>query len=358
MTTHRKLFIPGPTEVLPEVLHEMARPQIGHRFPECSELIAAIIPMVQEMLYTKNMIFLSTSSGTGLMEGAVRNCVKTSCVSFINGAFSKRFCQIAQANGKKAIPVEIEAGRGFNADIVDKALAQNPGVDAITLVHNETATAAMSDIYGIADVMKAKYPEVSLLVDMVSSMAGVKLEIDRLGVDVALASSQKAFALPAGFSVAAISPRALEKARTVENRGFYFDFIAVEKNLAKNQTHITPSLAHMFAMRKQMEIIMNEGLENRWKRHIQMAEKVRAWAEKHFRIFTEQGYRSNTLTCIENTRNISISDLNKKLAERNMVISNGYGDLKDKTFRIAHMGQLTMRDIDEVLAAIDEILGF
>jgi len=358
MATHRKLFIPGPTEVLPEVLHEMARPQIGHRFPECSELMAAIIPMVQEMLYTKNMIFLSTSSGTGLMEAAVRNCVKTSCVSFINGAFSKRFCQIAQANGKKAIPVEIEPGRGFNADMVDKALAQNPGVDAITLVHNETATAAMSDIYGIADVMKAKYPEVSLLVDMVSSMAGVKLEIDRLGVDVALASSQKALALPAGFSVAAISPRALEKARTVENRGFYFDFIAVEKNLAKNQTHITPSLAHMFAMRKQMEIIMSEGLENRWKRHILMAEKVRAWADKHFRIFTEEGYRSNTLTCIENTRNISISDLNKKLAERNMVISNGYGDLKDKTFRIAHMGQLTMQDIDEVLAAIDEILGF
>lgn len=357
MTTHRKLFIPGPTEVLPEVLQELARPQIGHRFPECADLISSIIPMVQEMLYTKNMIFLSTSSGTGLMEGAVRNCVRESCVSFVNGAFSKRFCQIAQANGKKAIAVEIEPGRGFNADMVDKALSQNKGVDAITIVHNETATAAMSDIYGIADMMKAKYPEISILVDMVSSMGGVKLEIDRLGVDVALASSQKAFALPAGFAVAAISPRALEKARTVENRGFYFDFIAVEKNLAKNQTHITPSIPHLFAMRKQMEIIMAEGLENRWQRHIQMAEKVRAWADKHFRVFTEKGYCSNTLTCIDNTRNISISDLNKKLAERNLVISNGYGDLKDKTFRIAHMGQLTMLDIEEVLGAIDEILG-
>lgn len=357
MAAHRKLFIPGPTEVLPEVLQEMSRPAIGHRFPECSELIASVIPMVQEMLYTKSMIFLSTSSGTGLMEAAVRNCVKESCVSFVNGAFSKRFCQIAQANGKKAVAVEIEPGRGFNADMVDKALSANKGVDAITIVHNETATAAMSDIYGIADMMKAKYPEVSLLVDMVSSMAGVKIEVDRLGIDVALASSQKALSLPPGFAVAAISPRALEKARTVENRGFYFDFLAVEKNYAKNQTHITPSIPHMYALKKEMEIILAEGLENRWNRHIRMAERVRAWADRHFRIFTEEGYRSNTLTCIENTSGISISDLNKKLAERGMVISNGYGDLKDKTFRIAHMGQLTMQDIDEVLAAIDEILG-
>src|SRR4030042_5578514 len=104
MTAHRKLFIPGPTEVLPEVMAEMSRPMIGHRFPECSELIATIIPQVQKMLYTQNMIFLATCSGTGLMEAAVRNCVSESCVSFVNGAFSKRFCQIATANGKEAIP--------------------------------------------------------------------------------------------------------------------------------------------------------------------------------------------------------------------------------------------------------------
>jgi aspartate aminotransferase-like enzyme len=356
MIKHRKLFIPGPTEVLPEVLAELSRPQIGHRFAECSELVGSIVSMVQEMLYTKNMIFLSTSSGTGVMEAAVRNCVKESCVSFINGAFSKRFQQIATSNGKKAIPVEIPLGNGFNADIVDAALRQHK-VDAITLVHNETATAAMSDIYGIADLMKTKYPDVSVLVDMVSSMGGVKLEIDKLGVDVAVASSQKALALPPGFSVAAISPRAMEKARTVENRGYYFDFVNVEKNYAKNQSHITPSLPHLFAMKKEMGIILAEGLENRWQRHIRMAEKVRAWAEKNFRIFTQKGYLSNTLTCIENTRNINISDLNKKLAERDMVLSNGYGDLKDKTFRIAHMGELTMADINELLTAVDEILG-
>jgi aspartate aminotransferase-like enzyme len=356
MTDHKKLFIPGPTEVLPDILAEMSRPMIGHRFSECSALISEIIPMVQEMLYTKNMIFLSTSSGTGLMEAAVRNCVRESCVSFINGAFSKRFYEIALANGKKAVPFEIPSGRGFNADLVDSGL-KGQKVDAITIVHNETATAAMSDIYGIAEMMKAKYPETSLLVDMVSSMGGVKLEIDKMGIDVALASGQKALALPPGIAVAAISPRALEKARTVPNRGYYFDFIAVEKNLAKNQTHITPTISHFYAMRKQMKRIIAEGLENRWQRHLKMAERVRSWAETHFRIFTEQGYRSNTLTCIENTRNISISDLNKKLAEYHMVISNGYGDLKDKTFRIAHMGELTMTDINELIAVIDGILG-
>ena len=357
MPTHRKLFIPGPTEVAPEVLAELSRPMIGHRFPECSELIASIVPKVQEMLYTENMIFLATCSGTGLMEAAVRNCVRESCVSFINGAFSKRFYQIATSNGKQAIPVEIPLGHGFNADLVDEALSQNK-VDAVTLVHNETSNATMSDIYGIAELMKEKYPDISLLVDMVSSMGGVKLEIDRLGVDVALASGQKALALPPGIAVAAISPKAMEKAGTVENRGFYFDFFNFQKNYAKNQTHITPTIPHLYAMKKQMEIIIEEGLENRWRRHLEMAERVRAWAGEHFRIFTQEGYRSNTLTCVENTRGINISDLNKKLAERNMVISNGYGELKDKTFRIAHMGELTISDIDEVLGAIDEILGF
>ncbi|HLA40478.1 MAG TPA: alanine--glyoxylate aminotransferase family protein [Candidatus Glassbacteria bacterium] len=357
MTSHRKLFIPGPTEVTPDVLAELSRPMIGHRFPEMSELVGAIIPKVQEMLYTKNMIFLSTSSGTGLMEAAVRNCVKNSCLSFVNGAFSQRFQKIAQVNGKTAIPFEIPWGHGFNADIVDKALSQNKGVDAITLVHNETSTAAMSDIYGICELMKAKYPEVSILVDMVSSMAGVKLEIDRLGVDVALASGQKALALPPGIAVAAISPRALDKARTVENRGFYFDFINVEKNYAKNQSHITPTIPHFYAMKKQMETIIAEGLENRWNRHKKMAGLVRAWAEKNYRIFTQEGFRSETLTCIDNTRGTDISALNKELAKRSLVISNGYGDLKDKTFRIAHMGELTIQDIKEVLAAIDEILG-
>ncbi|MBW7997777.1 MAG: alanine--glyoxylate aminotransferase family protein [Candidatus Glassbacteria bacterium] len=357
MADHKKLFIPGPTEVAPEVLAELSRPMIGHRFPECSELIGSIIPMVQEMLYTKNMIFLSTSSGTGLMESAVRNCVSDSCLSFINGAFSKRFFQIAKANGKNAVPVEIPWGHGFNAEMVDEALAANQGVDAITIVHNETSTAAMSDIYGICGMMRGKYPEVSTLVDSVSSMAGVKLEVDKLGVDVILASGQKALALPPGFGVAAISPRALEKARSVENRGFYFDYLAVEKTYAKNQTHITPSIPHLYALKKQMELIISEGLENRWNRHKQMAGRVRAWAEKNYAIFTQEGFRSETLTCVENTRGTDISALNKELAKRDMVISNGYGDLKDKTFRIAHMGQLTMADIDEVLGAIDEILA-
>ena len=356
MSSHRKLFIPGPTEVLPEVRAELSRPMIGHRFPECAELIGSIIPLVQQMLYTKNMIFLSTSSGTGLMEAAVRNCVNQSCLSFVNGAFAKRFCQIAAANGKEAIPVEIDWGKGFSGQMVEQALQQHK-VDAITLVHNETSTAAMSDIEGIAEVMK-RYPQVSFLVDMVSSMAGVKLDIDKLGIDVALASGQKALALPPGIAVAAISERAMEKARTVENRGFYFDFLNVEKNYAKNQTHITPTIPHLYAMKKQMELIINEGLENRWQRHAQMAERVRSWAEEHFEIFTEEGYRSQTLTCIANTRDINISEMNKKLAERDMILGNGYGPLKDKTFRIAHMGELTMADIDELLEAIDEILGF
>ncbi len=350
-----KLFIPGPTEVRDEILRAMANPLIGHRSKEFSQLYAKVQPKLQKALYTKNIVFISTSSSTGLMESAVRNCSNKRIASFICGAFSKRWHQIAVANGKEADKYEVEWGKPITAEMVDSALATGK-YDAITLVHNETSVGLMNPLEEIAEVMK-KYPDVMFLVDAVSSMMGVKIETDKLGIDVLLAGVQKAWALPPGLTVAAVSEKALKKAETVENRGYYFDFLTFLKYHNKNQTPTTPTIPHIYALDLQLDRIFEEGLDARFARHHEMAEYTRNWAKKYFALFPEPGYESETLTCIKNTRGVSIVDLNNELGKRGMTLSNGYGKMKEETFRIAHMGDLTVGEVKALTANIEDILG-
>jgi predicted phosphoserine aminotransferase len=352
---HKKLFIPGPTEVKPEILKELSKPMIGHRSKEFSALFEEIVPKLQKVLYTNNPIILSTSSATGLMEAAVRNCVNKRCLNLMCGAFSDRWHDITLANGKYADQLKVEWGRAILPEIVDERLATGD-YDAVTLVHNETSTGVMNPLEEIAKVVK-KYPDVMFLVDCVSSMSAVKIDVDKLGIDVCLAGVQKAFALPPGFAVAAVSDRAFEKAKAVPDRGYYFDFLVFMKSIAKKQTPTTPSIPHMYALNTQLDNILTEGLEKRFERHRQMADFVRHWAKKNFALFAQPGYESHTLTVIKNTQNIDVGALNKELQRRGMIIANGYGAIKDMTFRIAHMGDLTLDDIKELTEDIDQILG-
>jgi len=353
---HKKLLIPGPTEVRPEILQEMARPMIGHRWPEFSQLLEEVTPKLQRLLYTQNRVFIFTSSSTGAMEAAVRNCVEKRCLNLVCGAFSRRWHEITLANGKEADALEVEWGRAILPEMVDERLKTGK-YDAVTLVHNETSTGVMNPLYEIAEVMR-KYPDVIFMVDAVSSMAGVKIEVDKLGIDVCLAGVQKAFALPPGLTVVSVSEKALKKAERVPHRGYYFDFLVFKRYLdERKQTPTTPSISHLYALNKQLDDIFAEGLERRFARHHEMAEYVREWARENFALFAQPGYESDTVTAIRNTRGISVAGLNEELAKRGAQISNGYGPLKEKTFRIAHMGDLQLSDIKELLSWIDEIIA-
>jgi aspartate aminotransferase-like enzyme len=191
-------------------------------------------------------------------------------------------------------------------------------------------------------------------------MGGTKIEVDNWGIDVCITSTQKCIGLPAGMSICSVSERAIEAARQVENRGLYFDLVELYDYIQKkdHQYPSTPSLSHMFALDYQLGRILEEGLENRFARHREMAEYVRNWARKYFELLVDQDkYLSNTLTTIKNTKGIDVSDLNKKLGERGFMISNGYGDLKDVTFRISHMADYTLDEVKDVIRNINEILG-
>lgn len=352
---HKKLFIPGPVEVSQDTLQATAKPMIGHRDKAYAELHGRVVAKLKKVLYTEGDVLLVTSSATGMMEGVVRNLCSKRALTAVLGAFSDRWHEIALANGKEADRLEVEWGKAIKPEMVEKALSTGR-YDLFTLVHNETSTGTMNPLAEIADVVR-KFPEVRFAVDSVSSMTGVKIEVDKLGIDVCLAGVQKAYGLPPGLTVATLSARAVERARTVQHRGYYFDFVEMKDYADKSQTPCTPAISLIHGLDLQTDKMLAEGLDARFARHQRMAERCRAWAvERGFALFPEKGYESVTLTCIANTLNKDIGRLNGELGKRGFTISDGYGKLKGKTFRIAHMADCQPAELDELLGHIDEVL--
>jgi aspartate aminotransferase-like enzyme len=353
---YKKLFIPGPTHVRDEILQAQAAPMIGHRAKEYSDLQAEVTPKLQKLLYTQQRVYLYASSSSGVMEGSVRQASTKRMLNTVCGAFSKRWYQMTVANGVACDSLEVPMGQAITPALVDEALSKGD-YDALTVCHNETSTGVMNPIEEIAELVHASYPDVLILVDAVSGMAGAKIEFDDWGLDVCLAGVQKCFALPPGLTVAAVSDRARERALTVPNRGSYFAYDEMDKKYESHQTPATPAISLIQALNKQLDDMFAEGMENRFARHIEMANIVRGWARKNFALYGDERYLSNTVTNVENTRGISVAGLNGELAKRGAMISNGYGSLKEKCFRIAHMGDLQVSDINWLLAQIDDILG-
>lgn len=327
--------------------------------PECADLVGRIQEKIQPVFKTENRVFLCASSGTGLQEAAVRNCSNVKVLNCVNGAFADRWRKVTEANGKENDVLEVEWGQPILPEDVVKKL-ENADFDAITIVHNETSTGTLSPVDEIARAVRSlpNGQEIMILVDSVSGLSGARLEFDAWDLDVVLTSSQKAFALPAGLAFCAVSDRAIRRAEVTPNRGYYFDFVMLEKYLIKNQTPATPAISLLYALDRQLDDILAEGVDNRFDRHLQMRNHVIDWAiTNHFGLFAAEGFRSPTVTCLTNDTGISIARLNDFLRSKGMIISNGYGSLKEKTFRIAHMGDTTLADLDLLLQAINDYLN-
>src|SRR5687767_5634859 len=272
---------------------------IGHRGQGFKDLYAKIQPQLQQLLYTKQLVYLSTSSAWGVMEGAIRNVVSKKVLNCMCGAFSDKWFDVSKKCGKQAEALQVDWGSPIRAEAIDKKLATGQ-FDALTLIHNETSTGVMSPLSEIA-ALKKKYPDVMFIVDAVSSMTATKLEFDTLQIDVLLAGTQKAFALPPGLAVFACSPQALAKAATMKDRGYYFDFVEFQKNAEQSMTPSTPSIGHVYALSSKLDDIFAEGLEKRFERHQRLNQMTRDWAVRNgFNLFPEPGYESVTLTCINN----------------------------------------------------------
>jgi aspartate aminotransferase-like enzyme len=273
------------------------------------------------------------------------------------GAFSDKWASVARSCGRNVDEIKVDWGKPILPEMIDEKLSSGKYA-AVTLMYNETSTGLMNPLYETSEMMKEKHPDVLVFVDAVSAMVALPLHFDQLDWDVVFASVQKAFAIPPGLAVAAVSNRALEKSKKVPQRGYYFDFQSFAKSTEKNQTPTTPAIPHIMALNYQCEKILAEGMENVWKRHKKMGDFVRSWAMKKFALFCDEKYASDTLTTIKNTRGINVAKTINAIQEKhNTVFGNGYGDLKEKTFRIAHMGDITLDELEELLGWIDEEIG-
>src|SRR5258705_5308693 len=293
---HVKLHIPGPVEVSERTFKALASPMIGHRGQGFKDLYTKMQPQLQTLLATKQLVYLSTSSAWGVMEGALRNLVAKKVLNCMCGAFSDKWLDVSKRCGKGAEALQVPWGSPIRAADVDKKLASGQ-FDALTVIHNETSTGVMSPLAEIA-ALKKKYPDVMFIVDSVSSMSAVPLKFDEMGIDVLLAGTQKAFALPPGLAVFVCSSAALAKAATSKDRGYYFDIEEFQKNAEQSMTPSTPSIGHVFALASKLAEIFTEGLETRYARHQKTSKIVRDWAAGHgFTLFPEKGFESVTLTC-------------------------------------------------------------
>jgi aspartate aminotransferase-like enzyme len=356
-----RFFLPGPTEVLPEILAAQTRPMIGHRGKSMEQLIAQIMPGLMRIFRTTRPVYISSSSATGLMEAAVRNCGGRRVLSLVNGAFSDRFFKIAQANGLETEALEVPLGEVHLPDRVDAALRRQR-FDAITVVHSETSTGALNPIRELAEVAH-RNGEVLLLVDSVTGIAGAPVETDAWQLDFVLTGSQKALALPPGLALGVAGERALERAKQTANRGVYFDLLEFESYIRKNQTPNTPAVSLIYSLAAQVARIEAETIEGRWARHRAMAERTWGWAEEMrgrglgIRVLAPEGYRSPTVTCLTVPEGRKGSEVNEQMKARGYTISAGYGTLKDSTIRIGHMGDHTVAELDELLSALAEVLA-
>jgi aspartate aminotransferase-like enzyme len=291
-----------------------------------------------------------------MQEAGIRNFVQTDVLNCVNGSFSQRWNDVAIANGKNADKLEVDMGEAITPEMLRDALKKKH-YEAVTIVHNETSTGVENPVKALCKIIQEVSPDTLILVDAVSSLAGVKIEMDALGIDFLLTSSQKCLALPPGLALAGASDRAMAKAETVTNRGWYFDLVLMEKHRLKDSTPMTPVMPLIYALDVQLDRIFEEGLENRYARHAAMSKMVQDWSLAHgMEMLAKEGYRSKTVVTVKNTRNWDVSALNKFLQTRGMRIANGYGKLKDLTMRIATMGETNLSDVDVLLKNMEDFM--
>jgi aspartate aminotransferase-like enzyme len=357
MTQKIKLFIPGPVEVSEKTLAAMTQPMIGHRSSDFKALYKDIYPGLQQLFQTKQPVFLSTSSAWGVMEGLLRSLVNKRVLNCMCGAFSDKWFDVSKRCGKAATPLQVEWGEPIDAAGIDRHLATGE-FDAVTLIHNETSTGVLNPLKEISDVIR-KYPEVVFIVDTVSSFSAMPIPMDELGIDLMLTGSQKALALPPGLSLFSASQKAFDRAKASTERGYYFDLLEFKKNAEEFMTPSTPSIPHIYALRSKLEDIFAEGLANRYDRHRKTNQLVHQWVkDQGFEFFAADGFRSVTLTCVKNSREIDIAALAKRVRDEfHFQIDGGYGKLKGKTFRISNMGDETVETVSEVLKALTTALN-
>ncbi|MHB0968202.1 MAG: pyridoxal-phosphate-dependent aminotransferase family protein [Thermoanaerobaculia bacterium] len=350
-----RFFVPGPVWVRPELRAAMARPIISHRSPEFRELFASVAPRLRSLFRTTQHAFVATSSGTGLLEAAVLNCVPRRVLVTTCGAFSERWASVAEHLGIEIEPLRHEWGKAVDPQLLANHLAgRRAHYDAVCITHNETSTGVINDLATLAGIVHDESDDSLVIVDAVSSLAGTPVLFDEWGLDVCLASSQKALGLPPGITVFAVSDRAMERAAKKPYRGTYFDFLEFRRQSDAGGAPFTPSVPHCFALADQLEALERETLESRWERHVKMRDLTLRRTSGYAEPASDPAALSPTVTALRPKSGDPKAILDGMRA-RGYSLGSGYGEWKESTFRIGHMGDVTLDDLSAMLDVLEEV---
>jgi aspartate aminotransferase-like enzyme len=349
-------FLPGPTEVRQDVLNAMLKPMIPHRSAEFEDLFARLQQGLRAVFLTRRPVYIVASSGTGMMEAAIRALPPGPVLCLVNGAFSERFAHIAEMCGRQIDRYEEPWGSVHSLDKLEGFLAKK-SYRAITVCHSETSTGALNDVRRISDLAHAK--GALCMIDSVSGAAGAELRFDEWKLDYVLTGSQKAFALPPGLAFAVASDEVVALAEKTTGRGVYFDIVEMEKFAKGNQVPATPAFSLMYALEVQLDAMQREGIENRWKRHRAMLDATSTWLEKtssEWSNIVAVESRSPTVSTIRLPENKPGKTFVENVKARGVRVATGYGKLGATTFRIGHMGDHTVTTLQNCFSACEEAL--
>ena len=354
MILSRRLFTVGPVHVEQEVLQSMTRPMITHRSKEYKALHQAVSEKMKKALDTDMDILMVGGSASVFLEGMIRNGVRSKTLGITNGSFGDRSIEIAELNGKQVDKVHVESGKAIRASHIEGKVKED--TEAVHWVSNESSTGVFSDSIEIAEAVRSQNPNALVFIDAVTSAFAMDLNLKKLDADALVFGTQKALALPPGMAMMAVSGRLLDKAKTIPNRGFYTDLIKVKKQNDENYALTTPPVSLMYALDFQLDRMLAEGMQARYRRHKEMADTVEEWAGRKLNgIFPEKGFRSNSISVL-NRGDLDFSKFHSALKSKGYEISDGYGDVKEKTFRIGHMGDATPAGVRQLLSVMDEVL--
>lgn len=359
------LRIPGPTPLPPSVLEATAQQMISHRGPEFSQLQREITERLKDFFQTQNDIFLFTASGTGGLEASVVNLFspgdKVLAISI--GDFGDRFASIASTFGLNVIKLDFPWGQAAEAKVVQEALKRNREIKGVLITHNETSTGVTNDLASIKESVNSSVGDSGnsplFVVDAISSLGGVDLPTDKLGCDVVITASQKAWMAPPGITMLSVSPRAMEATNNAGLPRCYWDFREMKKYADKWQTPFTPAVSVLYALHQSLLLMSNEGFRNIVARHQKIGEHTRQVAKAlGLALFAEQSHASNTVTSIALPKNVDGNQVLKILHEKfGVILGDGQKHLAGKIVRVAHLGYVRESDIDEAMDALANVLA-
>jgi serine---pyruvate transaminase len=351
------LMTPGPTPVPPEVLAALAQPVIHHRSRDFRDIYARCLARLRGVCRTEHDVLLFTSSGTGAFESAVANLTSPGDRQLVlsAGNFGERWAAMVRAYGADLVHERLEWGETPEPEDVRRAL--DGKVKVVYLVHSETSTGVVADIQALAAA--AKEAGALVVVDAVSSLGAVPVETDEWGVDVLVSGSQKALMCPPGVAFCSISPAALEAAARSTSPRFVLDWERTRKGQAKLDAPFTPAVSIVKALDVALGMLLDEGLAAAFERHVRLGRACREGAKAMgLELFSPDEDRSAVVTAIRAPDGVESSEIVSTLRDRfGITIATGQGDLKEKIFRIGHIGFFDVFDITTALAAVELTLA-